>query len=422
MTNRRTSKAKIIHFPLPNKRSAKPRKFNLNKNKEGSVRNVNGKVYVDFRYLGERVRESSDLVWNQKNARHVRKQLDKIIVDIDSETFRFAMVFPKSKHVKYFTEKEQVHYGLDSAPDQILFEDYAWEWYKVLKGSGRITKRTLGSYRGYMNKYLIPFFGKKTFGSLNKTVCDEFIRWAKEQKYRGKVVSNESIKRYFVPLKMICKDAAIKYGWGGSYDPFFGLKLPANPIDAYEKIFPFSIEEQKLIITELPDHWKPYFKFAFASGLSQGEQVALKVFDIDWRKGQVCIQRAMTRDENDKPVEGWCKNKYRRRTIKLSPKMLSALTEQKKIYDQFKGEYFFCSETGKMFDASNVRTRVWIPALKGAGVKIRDMKQTRHSFATYHLSCGKNPLQIAKVMGHRNAEMVVKVYSKCIEDSVGLDD
>lgn len=102
--------------------------------------------------------------------------------------------------------------------------------------------------------------------------------------------------------------------------------------------------------------------------------------------------------------------------------MRSALTAQREIYDQFKGKYFFCSETGKMFDASNVRSKVWIPTLKRAGVKIREMKQTRHSFATYHLSCGKNPLQIAKVMGHRNTEMVIKVYSKCIEDSVGIDD
>jgi integrase len=50
------------------------------------------------------------------------------------------------------------------------------------------------------------------------------------------------------------------------------------------------------------------------------------------------------------------------------------------------------------------------------------MKQTRHSFATYHLSRGKNPLKIAKVMGHRNAEMVIKVYSKYIESAVGLGD
>ena len=54
--------------------------------------------------------------------------------------------------------------------------------------------------------------------------------------------------------------------------------------------------------------------------------------------------------------------------------------------------------------------------------KSKAMKQTRHSFGTYHLSKGTNPLIIAKVMGHRDAEMVIKVYGKYIEDAVGIDD
>lgn len=422
MSNTIGAEAQVIRFPKPDKRCTKPRKSGLNNNKEGSVRKVNGKVYVDFMYLGERARESSGLVWNEKNAKQVREQLDKIVVAIKSDTFRFAQVFPKSKKAEHFTEKEQLLFGLNKTPEQVIFKDYVWTWYNLLKDSGRVTERTLGGYRGYIKKYLIPFFGEKTFGSLNKTVFDEFVSWAKKQKYRGKSIGNESIRRYFVPLRMICEDAAIKYGWGGSYDPFFGFKIPERNADSYEKIFPFSAEEQDRIIAELPEHWKPYFLFAFASGISQGEQVALKPTDIEWEKKTVRIERAMTRDENDKPVEGPAKNKYRRRTMKLSPKMLSALKDQKKIYEQFKGKYFFCSTAGKMFDPSNVRIRVWIPALEQAGIEYREMKQTRHSFATHHLSHGKNPLQIAKVMGHRNAEMVIKVYSKYIEDAVGLDD
>ena len=83
---------------------------------------------------------------------------------------------------------------------------------------------------------------------------------------------------------------------------------------------------------------------------------------------------------------------------------------------------YFVQKQVKCLMPSNVRIRVWIPALERAGIEYREMKQTRHSFATYHLSQGKNPLHIAKVMGHRNAEMVIKVYSKYIDDAVGIDD
>ena len=41
-------------------------------------------------------------------------------------------------------------------------------------------------------------------------------------------------------------------------------------------------DEQVILIAVLPDHWKPYSEFAFASGVSQGEQRAIKPENIDW--------------------------------------------------------------------------------------------------------------------------------------------
>jgi len=49
------------------------------------------------------------------------------------------------------------------------------------------------------------------------------------------------------------------------------------------------------------------------------------------------------------------------------------------------------------------------------------MKQTRHTFATIVLGCGENPLWIAKVMGHRDSNMIIMVYSKYVEN-VGSED
>ena len=103
-------------------------------------------------------------------------------------------------------------------------------------------------------------------------------------------------------------------------------------IDTYEKIFPFTPEEQILIITLLPDHWIPYFEFAFTSGVRQGEQRAIKIENIDWENRAILIKHAITLDENGKIIEGPCKNQHSRRSIKLSPKMFTALNKQKKIY------------------------------------------------------------------------------------------
>ena len=63
-----------------------------------------------------------------------------------------------------------------------------------------------------------------------------------------------------------------------------------------------------------------------------------------------------------------------------------------------------------------------MPALEKAGLKIRELNQTRHTFATIALRCGENPLWIAKVMGHRDTNMIIKVYSKYVEDVSGSQD
>lgn len=260
----------------------------------------------------------------------------------------------------------------------------------------------------YLDLYLKPFFGELSFGDLNATTFDRFIAWARQQQYRKKVVENKTLNEVFMVLKMVCKSAAIEYDWGRKYDPFFGFKkLPED--DAYESIFPFSVSDQGKLIDSMPEHWKPYFRFAFCSGLRPGEQFALKPADIDWSKQVIHVRNAITRGEKGKKVEGDTKNRFSRRSIKRIPAMLEALEEQKKIHERFNGKYFFCTTTGVRIDIDNLRDRVWTPAMKRAELPYREMKQTRRTFATIALTCGENPLWIARVMGHRDTDMIINV-------------
>ena len=341
------SASKVIEYPWPQKSRKKTRKTGINLNKEGSVRNVNGTVYVDFIYLGERVRESSGLNWSEKNSKTVREQLDKIIIEIKSGSFRYKNVFPNSKKAGYFSEKEQCLFGKIRSPNLVLFKDYAQDWFELLKDSNRVTQRTLWGYKSYLDQYITKYFDQVTFAELNKRAFDKFVSWAKKQRLRKKEISNKTVNKIFVPLKMICKDAAIEYGWGSAYNPFFGFKRLRED-DAYEKIFPFSIAEQNRLIANLPDHWKPYFLFAFCSGVRQGEQIAIKPGDISWSKKTLRICRAITRNEDGKIKMGKTKNKYSRRTIKLIPVMFNALRLQKANFDRVNGEFFFARqmETG----------------------------------------------------------------------------
>ena len=59
MVNGKAAQGNVIHFPQPKKNKDKARKGGLNRNKEGSVRRINGKVYQKLhRFL----QEGSDLI------------------------------------------------------------------------------------------------------------------------------------------------------------------------------------------------------------------------------------------------------------------------------------------------------------------------------------------------------------------------
>ena len=131
--------------------------------------------------------------------------------------------------------------------------------------------RTLGGYKGYIeivfNSIILVI---KHLAASTKLYLMNLFPGQNSRKYRDKPVNNESVKKYFVPLKMICKDAAIKYGWGGMYDPFFGFEMPKSDKDAYEKIFPFSVEEQDRIIANLPDSLESLFQVCLCFGNQPG--------------------------------------------------------------------------------------------------------------------------------------------------------
>ena len=136
-------------LPLPKKQKKLRKIDESNRKRDGSVRKINDQVYVDFRYLGERVRESLGLAWNEKTVKDVRRQLDKIILEIQSGTFRFAAVFPKSKKADHFSERERRHFKLRKRPDEVIFEPEARDWYRLHKAQD-VKGRTMLGYKSQL--------------------------------------------------------------------------------------------------------------------------------------------------------------------------------------------------------------------------------------------------------------------------------
>jgi integrase len=109
-----------------------------------------------------------------------------------------------------------------------------------------------------------------------------------------------------------------------------------------------------------------------------------------------------------------------KRYVELLPVVQQALLEQRAA-SQLKSAFIFPSRTGKARDITNLRERVWKPALRRAGLRYRTMYQTRHTFATLALQSGEQIGWVSKQLGHTTDEMVIRHYAKFIPNLTRQD-
>ena len=121
-----------------------------------------------------------------------------------------------------------------------------------------------------------------------------------------------------------------------------------------------------------------------ATGLRRGELLGLKWSDVDFQRGTLKIQRAISR-QNGKVVEAPLKTKNAYRTLPLSADAISVLEQQKN--KSGKSEWVFPSPTGKPMSPDSV-LHMLQRVLKRAGLPRIRFHDLRHTFATMALQNG----------------------------------
>jgi len=77
-------------------------------------------------------------------------------------------------------------------------------------------------------------------------------------------------------------------------------------------------------------------------------------------------------------------------------------------------DYVFSGPDGGLLNVNFLRERVWEKALAQAKLQRRTFYQTRHTFASNALSAGEVPMWVARLFGHKSAEILFQVYARYI--------
>jgi integrase len=401
--------AKIIKISRYRKKGPKERRPEpINTGKKGRVYSRGGKLWVDFHYLGKRVREPSGLRDTPGNRRALRGQLDLITAEIENGVFEFARRFPHSSRKEYFTNLEGRTYKKD--PGEVLFGEYVDKWWADMEAGMSVSQQR--DYLCILHCHLRPFFGDRAFGEFTPVLMKKFISHLKSRKTGSKKpLSAKRIQNIVIPLRSITRDAFGEYGWSDFPDPFSGLRLPGAK---KTRVFPFSLEEWKTLIRSMPAWYRAYFDFAVQTGLRPSEQVALKWAAIDAEFVHIELSRVRNLEKTELKTE----QSYR--SIAIRPAMAKTLEAQKELTAGFRSPYVFLNTHGRPILQDKLR-ELWSRVMKKTGLKYRRMYETRHTFASWALAAGEAPEWVARTLGHVDTSMVFRTYGRYIPNLTRQD-
>lgn len=150
-----------------------------------------------------------------------------------------------------------------------------------------------------------------------------------------------------------------------------------------------------------------------ATGLRRGELLGLKWTDIDFQRGTMKIQRAISR-QNGKVTAVPLKTKNAYRTLPLSADAIGVLYAQKKRTGS--SEWVFPSPNGTPMSPDSV-LHMLQRVLKRAGLPRIRFHDLRHTFATLALQNGVDVKTVSSMLGHYSAGFTLDTYAHVTTDA-----
>jgi integrase len=297
---------------------------------------------------------------------------------------------------------------MDTADRTPRVRDFAETWFGQMKPEWRPSYQE--TVLVTLNRYVLPKLGNVRVGSISKA---DLLDWRAElcaiERPKGRL-SNDRINKIIGILRKLLGEAADQYDFS---NPALGIKaLRKQKSD----IFPFTLEEVRLILSTIRPDYQPYLAVRFYTAMRTGEINALQWRDIDWSNGVIMVRNTLYKGE----LLAGAKTEGSARDIPMIPQVLEALKRQRDIVPR-DIEWVFPSPGGKPLDARNFCRRIWAPLLNYLGLPYRRPYQTRHTAATLMLAAGEQPQYVSAIMGHSNSEMLYTTYSRYVRNMTRQD-
>jgi integrase len=170
------------------------------------------------------------------------------------------------------------------------------------------------------------------------------------------------------------------------------------------------------LATVVDDRLGALYMLAIATGMRQGELLALRWQDVDLDGGRLTIRHTLrlgTRELAEPKTE------RARRTLRLGIDTLSALREHRRRQLEERlaagrrwvdGDFVFATSIGTPLDSRNV-TKAFQRTLARAGLAHQRFHDLRHACATLLLEHGEELGVVSRILGHSQIATTADVYA-----------
>lgn len=231
---------------------------------------------------------------------------------------------------------------------------------------------------------------------LNSVAKEKKLSKSTFNKY--KIVINKILK-YAYDTHLIDKSISLK-----------NIKYPKY-IRENKTILPLSTHQIKQITDYCYSENKLYPLLLLYTGMRRSEALALQVKDIDLSNNIIFVTKRLLFDKNTSYVENKLKNGDKLRTIPLTDvlmKVIKVSIKNKKMDD-----YIFINDNQTLFN-KNYINRYWDKFIAEIGFKC-NQHQLRHTYCTFLYQSGLDIKSIQRILGHKNINVTLNVYTNIDE-------
>lgn len=273
------------------------------------------------------------------------------------------------------------------------------EWLETSVAQ-RCRPSTVSSYRETVKRYIAPAIGGRPLAKLEPA---HVARMLKDLTDRGDL--SPTTVRYAYAVLRIALGRALKQGRvirnvATLVDPPAKVRRELRPLTADQA--------RQLVEGTAEDRLGALYAVAIATGLRQGELLALRWSDVDLDTGTLAVRHTLTRRTRELAEP---KTDRARRTLRVGASTVAVLREHRAGQPVLgRDGYVFTSRAGTALDSRNV-TQDLQAALARLGLPRQRFHDLRHAYATLMLEDGEELAVVSRSLGHADLSTTADVYA-----------